>query len=133
MSKTNDPFKKDMPALSSKDKETAALLATVASAGNELNQIQNIQSYKGPSTEPNEELLRSLWDKVYLTIISQIFDKGLSFYNNKPKNLAMDLELAVIRADEAVEAYIRTRNITPDPVSVAQARWAREQLAKKTY
>jgi hypothetical protein len=132
MSKT-DPFKKDMPALSSADKEKASLLATVSTLGNDLNKVQEIQNYKGPSTEPNESLLRDLWDKVYLSIIQQIYSKGLSYWNSKPRNLEMELELAVIRADESIEAYIRTRNVTPDPVAVAQSRWAREQLAKRTY
>jgi hypothetical protein len=108
-----------------------SLTAQVSSMGKELNAIKEIQSYKGPSTEPNELLLRSLWTQVYLSIINQIYGKGLSFWNNKPRNLEMELELAVIRSDEAIEAYIRTRNTVPDPVQYAQARWAREQLNKE--
>ena len=127
-----DPFKKDMSP-SSASKELEVLKAKVSEQGKELNQIHNIQNYKGPSTEPNETLLHDLWTKVYLSIIDQIFSKGLAFWNNKPRNLEMELELAVIRADESIEAYIRTRNVTPDPVASAQARWAREQLNKKTY
>lgn len=129
----SDPIKDAMAGIPAKPTEVDKLKALVADQGRDLNTIQEIQSYKGPSTEPNEELLRDLWDKVYLSIIQQIYAKGLSYWNNKPRNLEMELELAVIRADEAIEAYIRTRNVTPDPVAVAQARWAREQLAKKTY
>lgn len=147
MSKMNDPIKAAMaknassqapntintPIMmaTSTDKTLEKLHENVASIGKELNAIREIQSYKGPTLEPNETLLRNLWQQVYLSIINTIFSKGLSFWNNKQKNLEMELELAVIRADEAIEAYIRTRNVTPDPVQYAQARWAREQLNKE--
>lgn len=114
----------------SQDREIEALRAHVASLGKDMEILKNVQSYRGPSLEPNETLLRSLWTQVYLSIINQIFAKGLAYWNNKLPNLKMELELAVIRADESVEAYIRTRNVTPDPVDSANARWAREQLNK---
>ena len=130
---TTDPIKAAMGTntqIAKPDPTLAALLSQVSSIGNDMNILKSTQAYKGPTSEPNELLLRSLWTQVYLSIINQIYAKGLAFWNNKPKNLEMELELAVIRADEAIEAYIRTRNVTPDPVEVAQARWARQQLNK---
>ena len=130
----HDPIKamqtKMQAPIPTEDKTLASLHTHVASLGKDIELLRAVQAYKGPSIEPNDQLLRSLWTQVYLSIINQIFAKGLAYWNNKLPNLKMELELAVIRSDEAVEAYIRTRNVTPDPVESANARWAREQMSK---
>lgn len=137
----NDPIKAAMKNVvhdpnpitkspTAQEKEIEALKTHVANIGRDMETLRNVNAYRGPSIEPNETLLRTLWQQVYLSIINQIYAKGLAYWNNKLPNLKQELELAVIRADEAVEAYVRVRNVSPDPVDSANARWAREQLNK---
>jgi hypothetical protein len=112
-------------------KDLATLTATVASMGSRLQDLAEIQNYRGPMENPNEPVLRELWNRIYTSLVDLTFKQGLSYYNNKPALLFQELQLCVIRADEAIEQYIRVRNVSPDPVRVAQERWAREQLLSK--
>jgi len=107
----------------------ASLKEQVTTIDATLTKLKEVADFKGRGQEPNEPVLRDLWLTVYTALMTQMFEKGLSYYNNKPTQLYQNLQLCVIRADEAVEQYIKVRNTCPDPVAMAQARWAKEVLS----
>jgi len=53
----------------------------------------------------------------YQAAIESIFAKGLSFWNSKPTVLRSEMELAIIRSDEALENFIRVRKTFMDPAT----------------
>lgn len=130
MSEKDNPLAKvENSQLISVKKEVASLLQTVSRQGEELNLLKEI-STNNVLTKPNEPVLRELWNLVYTSLINKVFERGPAFWNNKAATLRNELQLCVIRADEAVENYVAVRNTCPDPVIMAQEKWAREQLAK---
>ena len=78
------------------------------------------------TVKPDEERNIEVWHLVYRCAINQIFSKGLSIWNQRADALKAEMQLAVIRADEAVEAYIKVRNSCPDPVFMATQKWHNE-------
>ena len=123
---TNSPLSPPPDAALKNKLELNKLTETVAQQGRELQLLKEIQDHTGrPKAQP-EIVLRDLWNQVYRQLIEITFKNGASYYNTKPKLLQSELQLCVLRADEAVAAYIAVRNVSPDPVRIAQERWNRE-------
>ena len=127
----NDPIA-DLTELSPIDatnKEIAKLKIGIGEAVKDIDTLKAISAHSGPAQKIDEPVLRDLWNLVYTALVRQIFEKGPAYYNNKTLLLMQSLQLAVTKADEAVEQYIAVRNVHPDPITMAQERWAREKLA----
>ncbi len=106
--------------------EINKLMETVSNQGKELQLIKEIQDHVGKDKPQSEIQLRDIWNQVFRQLIEITFKNGASYYNTKPKLLQSELQLCILRADEAVAAYIAVRNVSPDPVRLAQERWNRE-------
>lgn len=112
------------------DVPSTPLVQSVVQQGTELQklaQIEKTTTFK----KPDEAELRAMWSLVYGHIVRGVFSKGLAFYNNKPCMLKQELQLAIIRADEAVQAFIEVRNTFPDVVNEAMDKFNRMQLAQQ--
>jgi len=100
-------------------------LQAIKERGMIMNTLSNIAE-NTKTVKPDEERNIEVWHLVYRCAINQIFSKGLSIWNQRGDALKAEMQLAVIRADEAVEAYIKVRNSCPDPVFMATQKWHNE-------
>lgn len=79
------------------------------------------------SYQPDDAVMRRVWEMAYNSALHSIFSKGLAFWNSKGKVLASEMELAAIRADEALEAFIRVRKVSPDPLVKELQDWQKNK------
>lgn len=118
---------KDPLADLSPEPKVDALFEKVRKHGLELEALKKISENK--TLEPVDTICyRRMWMQIYIALMDLVYAKGLAFYGNKEAVLARELELCVLRADDAIEAYIRVRNSVPDPIEVSAARYARQQI-----
>ena len=117
------PMPEEPPALT---EQTDSLLEGVARTGRTLD-IQAKIPTASPAGEPDPNMQR-VWDMTYNAALNSIFAKGLSHYNGSLKLLNDLLEKAVIRADEATEAYIRVRHVSQDPTQRALQDWQKKKF-----
>jgi hypothetical protein len=106
------------------ERERQSLLQTVKDRGTLMEKIHTVAT-TSRVVSPDELELRRIWLLAYEVAITVVLQKGLAFYNAKGDMLRSELELAVIRADEVVEAFIKVRNGIPDPIQRAVDKWVK--------
>lgn len=112
----NDPVAAELKKLMSHVEAQGTLLQKLASV-REANPAGNVT----PLTEPFEQELKRVWELVYTKCIERVFEtpRGISgYYDQHSELLKQELQMCVIRADQAVENFIAVRNACPDPVMV---------------
>jgi hypothetical protein len=117
------PHKDPLQTLNTPNSETEALKRHVSSVGKTMDTLAKVATVTELQQEPDGPRLHDLWILTYSKAVESVYARGLAYYNQKPDLLKQELQLAVIRADEALEAFIAVRQVTPDPVSRVLARW----------
>jgi len=126
MAKANDPLAQLNEGATAKDesmqKEIESLRQTVSRLSNENEALRLVQSNSNAKTvrtgyAPDEAMMKEVWKLAYQSALQSIFGKGLSYWNTKGSVLKGELQLAVIRADEALENYISARRTFMDPAT----------------
>lgn len=108
--------------------ERQKLMSNIANKGKIMNVKAQIESgIVRPEYAPEEEWAERIWVLAYEAGIATLFSKGLAFYNSNPKQLKEGLQLAVIRADEAVEAFVAVRKVSPNPIKKELQTWQRNK------
>ena len=104
-------------------KEVESLRQTVARMSNEQEALKtaNLALKAGKHWNPTEDEanMKEVWDIAYRASLMSIFNKGLTYYNSKAAVLRNELQLAVVRADEALENYIIIRKTFMNPATKA--------------
>jgi hypothetical protein len=139
MAKTNDPLRN---ALQGVAQEPVTEKATDDALRSEVSKLIDHLKSKGATADtqaklrsgvirlgyvPDEEQLSIIWHTVYTEALKSIFSRGLAFYNGKSEVLKNEFQLAAIRADEATEAYIAVRKVSPDPTKKELQDWQRSK------
>lgn len=133
MAKSHDPLaaltspSQELASLESKDislqKEVESLRQTVARMSNEQEALKEankaIKAGKHWNPSEDEQNMREVWQLAYSAALSSIFNKGLSYWNSKAAVLKNELQLAAVRADEALENYIIIRKTYMHPATKA--------------
>lgn len=77
---------------------------------------------------PNERAMQGVWTIAFQSALQSVFKNGLSTWNSREHHLFRELELATIRADQTVEAYIRVRKtVAPDPTEREMNKYNKSQ------
>jgi hypothetical protein len=110
--------------------EVDRLKATITSQSTELDKLRAIaatQKLALTIEQASPETLQKVWDTVYQAAIRSIFTKDMAYYNSKAGILRNQFQLAVIRADEAVENFILARKASADPVQRQLQEWQKNK------
>lgn len=109
-----------------KSEEVEKLRALVAEQGRTIQSLHDTANAPTRKDyEPNGEVMQHIWDMAYQCALNSIFTKGLTFWKSKAAALKQEMELAAIRADEAVEAFNEVRRVSRDPVKRELQDWQR--------
>lgn len=110
--------------------EVEKLQELVQNQGKELETLRKVAEGQKAALsieQVSPQTLQRIWDMAYQSALASVFRHDLSHWNNKPTVLKKNLQLAVIRADETLEALIAVRKTCVDPVQKQLQDWQKNK------